>query len=44
MAFGFAPSAALETLLELLVWGALAAAGLAWLSRRARARLTVSGG
>lgn len=44
MAFGFAPAQALETLLELLLWGALIGAGLAWLSRRARARLTVSGG
>jgi len=44
MAFGYAPAAALETALELLVWSALAAAGLAWLSRRARLRLTVNGG
>ncbi len=44
MAFGFAPGAALETLLELLVWSALVGAGLVWLSRRARLRLSVSGG
>jgi ABC-2 type transport system permease protein len=44
MAFGFAPGAALETLLELVVWGALIGAALAWLSRRARLRLTVNGG
>ena len=44
MAFGLAPGAALETLLELLVWGVLIGAGLAWLSRSAHARLSVSGG
>jgi len=44
MAFGFAPGAALETLLELLAWSALVAAGLAWLANRARLRLTVNGG
>lgn len=44
MAFGFAPGAALVTLLELLAWGVLIGVGLAWLSRSARARLTVSGG
>jgi ABC-2 type transport system permease protein len=44
MAFGFAPEIALETLVELVVWGALVGAGLAWLSRRARLRLTVNGG
>jgi len=44
MAFGFAPTAALEILLELAFWISLVAAGLAWLSRRARLRLTVSGG
>jgi ABC-2 type transport system permease protein len=44
MAFGFAPEIALETLLELVAWSALVGAGLAWLSRRARLRLTVNGG
>jgi hypothetical protein len=44
MAFGFAPEIALETLVELVAWGALVGAGLAWLSRRARLRLTVNGG
>jgi ABC-2 type transport system permease protein len=43
-AFGFAPGAALTTTLELLAWSALVAAGLVWLSRRARLRLTVNGG
>jgi len=44
MAFGFAPDAALETFVELALWSAVAAAGLAALSRRARHRLTVNGG
>ncbi|MEX2206276.1 MAG: ABC-2 family transporter protein [Myxococcota bacterium] len=44
MAFGFAPGAALTTLVELLAWGTVVAVGLAWLSRFARARLTVGGG
>ncbi len=44
MAFGFAPEAALETIVDLSIWGALIAAGLAWLSRRARRRLSVNGG
>jgi ABC-2 type transport system permease protein len=43
-AFGFAPLAALETLVELVVWSALSCALLAWMSRRGRARLVVSGG
>ncbi len=43
-AFGYAPVAVLETLSELVVWTALVSAGLAWLSRRARLRLTVNGG
>lgn len=44
MAFGFAPGAAFATFLELAIWCALAALGLAALSRRARRRLTVNGG
>ena len=44
MAFGFAPGAALVTLLELLAWGALVALLLAWLARRARARVALAGG
>jgi ABC-2 type transport system permease protein len=44
MAFGFAPGAALVTLVELLAWGSVIALGLVWLSRAARARLTVAGG
>jgi ABC-2 type transport system permease protein len=43
-AFGFAAGAALETFLELVVWSALVGALLAWMSRRARARLVVNGG
>jgi len=44
MAFGFAPGVALETFLELAIWCALAAAGLAALATRVRRRLTVNGG
>ena len=44
MAFGFQPAKALETLLELAVWGSLVCAAIVWLSRRARLRLTANGG
>jgi ABC-2 type transport system permease protein len=43
-ALGFAPREALVTALELAVWCAVVAALVAALARRARARLTVSGG
>jgi ABC-2 type transport system permease protein len=43
-ALGFAPAQALETALELVFWAGVIGALLVWLTRRARARLTVSGG
>ncbi|MFI5314123.1 MAG: hypothetical protein ACHQ6T_00345 [Myxococcota bacterium] len=44
MALGFAPGAALASALAGAVWLGLLSALLAWLSARARARLTVNGG
>ena len=44
MAFGWAPRLALGTAAELVGWNLLLLGVLAWLGRRAAARLTVHGG